>query len=457
VRRRGPKGTYAVSLIETRGASKVHEESPYEGWLVVTPDGLFDGSANAMHLVAWRSNSTSDVVPLDSFFTDFYRPALLAQVMSGQAPKALVDIATALQVPGLRMMLAKQMAHPELHGNHVVICFEQKPGAVIEVGPNDQRQYFPPVNGYGLGTTSTCKFEKQLPPTGSDPIALMRQLRNWKPEVITTPWDGKPSDTTHSTLHVLTVGVSRYPNPKDSGFDPLPYAVPSAKAIEGFFREQQASSKKPFATVWVRDGLYDQDATRENIRQRLSQMAKEVGEDDVVLVYLAGHGKVSVGEEMFYFVPVDGRDADLRETGVNTAMIAEALRNLPARRIVLIVDACQSGGAIEALSKIGVVKAQVELRRAQQEKKVSGHQQAVGIHLIAATLPLSYAVGLQAGQSALAEAILKGLREQAPMVTANQLSTYITDHLPAKSEQVTHFRQVPLTASVGLDFPVAEK
>lgn len=46
---------------------------------------------------------------------------------------------------------------------------------------------------------------------------------------------------------------------------------------------------------------------------------------------------------MLVIVPADGQDADLRETGVNTAMIAEALRNLPAQRIVLIVDTCQSG------------------------------------------------------------------------------------------------------------------
>jgi hypothetical protein len=59
-------------------------------------------------------------------------------------------------------------------------------------------------------------------------------------------------------------------------------------------------------------------------------MTKEMREDDVVLLYLAGHGKVSVGEEMFYFVPVDGRDADLHETRVSSAILADALRSLPA-------------------------------------------------------------------------------------------------------------------------------
>jgi hypothetical protein len=29
-------------------------------------------------------------------------------------------------------------------------------------------------------------------------------------------------------------------------------------------------------------------------------MGKEISEDDVVLIYLAGHGKVAAGAEMFY-------------------------------------------------------------------------------------------------------------------------------------------------------------
>ena len=201
-----------------------------------------------MQQVAWRVGNTL-TLSLDAFFTDFYRPGLLAEILRGNQPKAPVDIATALQVPGLRMMLTNKLAHAELHGTQVVICFEQKPGAVINLGPTDQRNPFPPVNGYGPGTTPTCNFEKPLPSAGKDPAASMQQLQNWKPEVVSTPWDGKSSDTKRSTLHVLTVGVSQYTG---SGFDPLPYAVPSAKAIEAFFRKQQASSNKPYATARVR-------------------------------------------------------------------------------------------------------------------------------------------------------------------------------------------------------------
>ncbi len=427
------------------------------GWLVAAPDGLFDGMADAMQHLGWRSANGNTTSPLDAFFTDFYHPGLLAEIMGGSHPKAQVDIATALQVPGLRMMLAEKLAHLEDHAGQLVVCFEQKPGAVVNVGPADQRVFFPPVNGYGPGTTPSCKFEKQLPTTGKSSAELKKQLQNWRPEVITTPWDGKRSHTAHSTLHVLAIGVSDYPSA--SGFDRLPYAVPSAKAIEGFFHEQQASAKKPYAAVRVWDGLYDSEATRAKTRQRLMEMAKEVAEDDVVLLYMAGHGKVSVGEEMFYFVPVDGRDADLRETGVSTAIIAEAIRNLPARRIVLILDACQSGGAIEALSKIGAVKAQGEQRSAQQQIKEPGHDPGVGVHLIAAALPLSYAVGLRDGESVLAETLLKAMQQRGSgPVTVGQLSTFIRAQLPSRSDQVTHgFSQVPLINSIGLDFPLAAR
>ncbi len=170
----------------------------------------------------------------------------------------------------------------------------------------------------------------------------------------------------------------------------------------------------------------------------------------MVLLYIAGHGKVGIAEEMFYFVPVDGRDADLRDTGVNTAMIAEALRNLPARRIVLII-VVSVGGAIEALSKIGVVKAQVEEGRSEHETKMLGHEQGVGVHLVAATLPLSYAVGLVAGGGAGRNRVDGA--EAAGLVTAEQLSAFVKAQLPATSEHVTRFRQVPLADSIGLDSP----
>jgi uncharacterized caspase-like protein len=184
-------------------------------------------------------------------------------------------------------------------------------------------------------------------------------------------------------------------------------------------------------------------------------MGNAMNEDDVALLYVAGHGAVVPGQEMFYFVPADGKGTDIRGTGLNTAMLAEALRNLPARRIVLIIDACQSGGAVEALNKIGEVKARVE-QAAQLKSNQARHQQGVGVHIIAATLPLSYAAGLKADQSALAATLLDALNG-AGGASVKAAVEYLKKELPERSERAIQFRQVPLTSSVGLDFALAGK
>lgn len=57
---------------------------------------------------------------------------------------------------------------------------------------------------------------------------------------------------------------------------------------------------------------------RENIQNGFSAMAAAVKAEDVVFLYFAGHGKVTRGEEMFYFVPADGHAANRRQTSVNT-------------------------------------------------------------------------------------------------------------------------------------------
>lgn len=257
------------------------------------------------------------------------------------------------------------------------------------------------------------------------------------------------SDTKQATLHVLAVGVGGYA--KESGFGVLSYAVPSAKAIESLFMRQQANPKSPYKSVRVWGGLYDQDVTRDSLRKRLVEMARSSGPDDVLFLYFVGHGIVS--KEMYYFVPANGRDVDLRETAFSTADLAEALRYLPPRRIVLVVDSCQSGGAIEALGKVGVAKANAEEIRAMIDPPGAGRDHGVGIHIIAATLPLSYAIGLVGGRSALANTLLEALQPTDGLIMTKQFEQHVMDRLKVFSRVATPgFDQVPLVVSIGLNF-----
>ncbi len=428
--------------------------SEVEDWAVVTPDGLFDGTPEAMRQLCWRAtkNGTDEIFPLDVFFSDFYRPGLLAEISAGQAPRAEVDIAAVIQIPGLRTMLAQKQAHLQNRDGRAVLCFSEVPGVVVAIAPGDTTLPVR-INDYEVNPEDeSCKYRKELPKTEASANQLIRRLNNWAAESFRTPWDDTQSITKTNVLHVLTIGISKYHS--GSGFEMLPYAVMGAKRIETFFNEQEARAQKPYAHVRVWEGLYDAAARKDDIRKALAEVSRKVSANDVVLIYLAGHGVVSQDQEMFYFAAFDAQEENIVETGLNTAMLADDLRKIPAKRIVLMIDACQSGGAVEALTKIGEAKARVEIMHSKSN--IGRENLGVGVHIIAATLPLAYAVEFGSGQSALVSTFLGSLRQNAGAISIRQITRFLMEMMPGASKQAVGFRQVPFIKSIGLDFALVE-
>jgi len=181
----------------------------------------------------------------------------------------------------------------------------------------------------------------------------------------------------------------------------------------------------------------------------------------VVFLFFSGHGVVPAGQEMFYFAPINMRGPnprDQRETGLNTAMLADAIRQMPARRIVLVIDACQSGGAIESLAKIADVKAKVEQQRGQSERQSAKHEHQVGVYIIAAATPLQEAVQPKTGNGALVVTLLEALRAQGQptdgAVWIRELVKRVEQRLPVVSARIGQ-RHTPMIVSSGVDFIIA--
>jgi hypothetical protein len=57
-----------------------------QDWLVLTPEGLFDGSAGGRQKVGFRIGTGQNVVPVDRFVQDFHFPGLLAALRRGERP-----------------------------------------------------------------------------------------------------------------------------------------------------------------------------------------------------------------------------------------------------------------------------------------------------------------------------------------------------------------------------------
>ena len=127
------------------------------------------------------------------------------------------------------------------------------------------------------------------------------------------------------------VGVNKYKKP---GFSNLDYAERDVEELG-----KEIKDRLKFDAVVVLKG---DDATRENIEKQLKVLVKPLGENDLILVALSGHGlqfEVNDKEEGF-FCPVDAVVPDkampLGENLFSMGLLIELLKKNVGKKLILI-------------------------------------------------------------------------------------------------------------------------
>src|SRR4051794_13393622 len=105
------------------------------------------------------------------------------------------------------------------------------------------------------------------------------------------PLQAVQSEGKKGTPHVLTIGVSNYPNQRSR----LAYAAKDAVDVAAVFQAQQG---KLFEKVQC-ETLTDEKATARKIVKALDGLRSRVGPQDMVVVYLSGHGDSFLGQWFF--------------------------------------------------------------------------------------------------------------------------------------------------------------
>ena len=151
--------------------------------------------------------------------------------------------------------------------------------------------------------------------------------------------------------YLVCVGVNDYGSP---AWD-LQYAAGDASCLAA----ELAPRLKGFTPVVMPPLLSDDvhtTATKDRIRAALERVAREATPDDLVLVFFSGHGYDAASGE-FYLLPGSSRPweeanwvnpstATLRRC-VSAEELSRWLRDVDAGETVLIIDACQSAGAVD--------------------------------------------------------------------------------------------------------------
>jgi hypothetical protein len=128
----------------------------------------------------------------------------------------------------------------------------------------------------------------------------------------------------------LLVGINNY---KDPAIPTLESAVEDVEAIGKLMSEQLGYEVRII-----------KDATRADIVKSMNALAQDVGANDSVTVYFAGHGYAIEKNNVKngYWLPTD---ASVKNPGqwVSNNDIGQLLSNIPAKQTMLISDSCYSG------------------------------------------------------------------------------------------------------------------
>ena len=317
-------------------------------WLVVTPEGLFDGSSAARQKVTYRVGGGLNVVPVDRFFQDFYRPGLLAALWRGERP--MPDQEFGRQTPPVVRIVSPKSGET-IAESRVTLELEitdqgsgikgpwlvHNGSRVLAKGTSELQAKIlhrrvatalvPGENRFEVrAASSDGSFE-------SEPAVLV--IRREKPLA-------KPD------LYLVVVGINRYARETMN----LGFAANDARAMAELFKSRgRRLYEHVHATI-----LVDEQATRPAIRGALGDVAKKARAEDALLVFLAGHGTL-VGQR-YYFIPHDFRQGggslqdDIRSQGLPADELGDQMAAVPALKRMLILDTCNSGGIVLAWSLV---------------------------------------------------------------------------------------------------------
>ena len=361
-----------------------------DDWLVVTPDGLFDGAPSAWNQILWRfAGNTFNPMPVEVFFNEFYYPGLLAEVLGERKPHAPRDISQKdRRQPLVALSLAEAVDEMDVRARDVAIRVtitearssgEQtrgsgvrdvrlfRNGSLVKVWHGDMR----------LDHDGRTILETAVPIlAGKNTITAYAFNRdNIKSADATLSLVGDDKLKRGATAYILVVGLNQYANPAYN----LRYAVPDAQDFGEELRRAQAQlgnftdiqviplldqsvTKASFIFALHRLGGDDAASSTPVGSSEILQKLKKAQPEDAVVIYFAGHG-VATRDGRFYLIPHDlgysgprtqldaGSLQSILAHSISDRELEQALEGIDAGQIVLVIDACNSGQALEAEEK----------------------------------------------------------------------------------------------------------
>jgi WD40 repeat protein len=368
-----PEGKLLATLI-TVGEEK--------DWLVTTPKGLFDGSPTAWKLIGWHNDPFNflNIDPVEIYFNDFFYPNLLGDILAGLDPMPQRDILRLdRRQPRIKITSPNiKTTQPNVSTRNIAVHIE-----VTEALPN--KTWEMGSGAYDLRLFRNGSLIKvwrgMILPSNQKSVVLKTTIPVVAGENLITAYafnrdNVKSKDANmlvigdevlkrKGKMYIFTVGVNEYANAEYN----LKFAETDAKIFAKNLKIQQENLNYSGYVEIV--SLFNNEATKSNILEVLSKLAgekttshintwdniKQAQPEDVLFIYFAGHG--TTHRSRFYLIPYDigynGFRRNLERSGFKTILdssisdreLEKIFEKIDVSKLVLVIDACNSGQALE--------------------------------------------------------------------------------------------------------------
>lgn len=426
-----------------------------DDFAIVSRDGRVDGTPDALEKVYWTAKNSSKKTSLESTFEQGFAPRLLGAIVGDKTmPQQEFKVEQAkIPVISLQSFNGKapgsaMSAQSQLKAAKFDIQVKEHPQEITELKlfQNGKLVKTLPGNGsnkYSVEATLNTSFGEDnffYLTAGSKSGIESEKIR------FTVVYKGATEDK--PKLYLVTIGINKYKNAKYN----LNYAQADADGVEKAIKTNSGSLFKEVVPYNIRNDK----AVKATILATLDDIKKKSLQQDVLIVYYAGHGVMTQGENgEFYIVPHDiiqlyGKDDILKDKGISATMLKQYAQEINAQKQVFILDACQSAGALET----------VAVRGAAEEKAIAQLARSTGTFWITATGSNQFATEFEKlGHGIFTYALLDGINgagdaNRDKKLTVRELSTFIENKVPELSEKYKGSAQFPSAYSFGNDFPI---
>jgi|GEM_PF-315790 len=423
--------------------------------------GYFDGTKAAIEKLYFVKDL--EIIPVENYFEQFYRPNLWQRVMKGEEiEKASIDFQNQKPTPEIKITNPSS-GKIDFRGDVKIDISTNKIDFLLEYTLIDRGGGINEIMVFQNGKLVHNSLEtinqkeqsiqrsytlKLLSGINTIKVTAFNNDRIEKSETTVIEYTGK--DQEPAKLYVLAIGINEY---QKSSYN-LNYAVPD---VNSFKVAIDKGAKDIFAEVIIKS-IQNGEATKYNILKAIKEIQTKCNQGDVFVFYYAGHGSMSVvneGEQsVFYLIPHEitnlYSDEILKKYGISASELQDFSKGINAQKQLYILDACQSGGAVNVLANRGAI----------EEKAMALLARSTGTYFLTASGSEQLAGEFASlGHGVFTFAILEGLSGLADAnkddkISIKELSLYVENKVPELSEKYKGNSQFPVSYGFGQDFPL---